>query len=55
MKDHITYNISFLYSDRRSWILLTVVSGWLVILGLRFLLPTILPESKESSSLIMQQ
>jgi len=35
-----------LRGDRRGWALLAVASGWLVVLGARFLVPAVLPQVK---------
>lgn len=35
-----------LISDGRGWILLTVAAGWLTILGIRFIIPALLPQIK---------
>jgi predicted MFS family arabinose efflux permease len=38
--------LTSLRGDGRGWVLLTVAVGWLFTLGLRFLLPTLLPQVK---------
>jgi predicted MFS family arabinose efflux permease len=40
-----------LRGDGRGWILLTVAAGWLFTLGLRFLVPTLLPQVKAAFTL----
>ncbi|AXG09836.1 MFS transporter [Haloplanus rubicundus] len=40
-----------LRGDGRGWVLLTVATGWLFTLGLRFLVPTLLPQVKTTFAL----
>jgi predicted MFS family arabinose efflux permease len=43
--------VETLRGDGRGWILLTVAVGWLFTLGLRFLIPTLLPQVKATFDL----
>jgi len=40
--------LAALRGDGKGWTLLTVATGWLLILGLRFLVPALLPQIKET-------
>jgi predicted MFS family arabinose efflux permease len=39
-------SLSRVVTDRRAWILVAVASGWLFVVGARFLLPAVLPQVK---------
>lgn len=45
-REYVGTVLTVLRREGRGWILLTVASGWLLTLGLRFLLPAMLPQIK---------
>lgn len=47
----LRHTLAPLRGDGRGWILLTVAVGWLFTLGLRFLVPTLLPQVKTTFGL----